>query len=258
MAGSRSIFETIQRNAESLKIGLDATFMASFAQAENLSQEQLIAISKLFAALSAQVDVKAIETLLRLGRLPTANPKTFKDFDFKRLRGNVNELRNLENLTQVYAKRNIALIGRSGVGKTHLAMALGNMCCRMRWKSYFLKANELRYRLTDSWRAGKSKALLNSLVKPTCLIIDDIGKCRFDKESTRMFAELIDRRYCKEKANTTVFTSNSMPNTWIECFDDTEALQSALDRIFDRADIFVMDGESYRGRKTAVYNITAG
>ena len=78
--------------------------------------------------------------------------------------------------------------------------------------SYFIKMSELRDRFTAARRAGKEASVLNGLVRPSCLIIDEVGHCEFDKENTRLFFDLIDRRYNKEGHFNIVFTSNKSPS----------------------------------------------
>ena len=65
-------------------------------------------------------------------------------------------------------------------------------------KTYFNKASELRDRFTAARRTGKADSCLSGLVRPSCPIVDEIGHCAFDKENTRLFFDLIDRRYNKE------------------------------------------------------------
>lgn len=66
-------------------------------------------------------------------------------------------------------------------------------------KTYFLKATELNQRFTDARKYGRESSTINGLVKPSCLIIDEVGRCVFDKENTRMFFDVIDRRYnCRQ------------------------------------------------------------
>ena len=86
-------------------------------------------------------------------------------------------------LSALYAHKNLAFIGPQGVGKTHLAMAYGRQCCRLGLKAYFLKATELNQRLTDARKYGRESSTINGLVKPSCLIIDEVGRCVFDKEN---------------------------------------------------------------------------
>ena len=84
----------------------------------------------------------------------------------------------------------------------------------------------------------------NGLVKPSCLIIDEMGRCKFDKENTRIFFDVIDRRASKEGPNCMIFTSNKSPSQWKEDFDEDDTLLCALDRIFDNAIVYMMDGKA--------------
>ena len=108
---------------------------------------------------------------------------------------------------------------------------------------------ELRDRFTSARRNGKEASVLNGLVRPSCLIIDEVGHCEFDKENTRLFFDLIDRRYNKEGSYNIIFTSNKNPSQWRDIFNEDDALLCALDRIFDDATVFTIRGESFRGRK---------
>ena len=186
-------------------------------------------------------------------------PKSFENFDFSILHGEQQDLlKTLPTLSALYAQRNIAFIGPQGVGKTHLAMAYGRACCLRGLKAYFLKATELNDKLTAARRAGRENAVINGLVKPSCLIIDEVGRCVFDRESTGMFFDLIDRRYEKEGSNCMIFTSNKQPNDWLEFFRCDDDLKAALDRLFDDAKVITFKGESYRGRKREVLAVEAG
>ena len=100
-------------------------------------------------------------------------------------------------------------------------MAYGRKCCQSGLKAYFLKATELNQRLTDARKYGRESSTINGLVKPSCLIIDEIGRCVFDKEKTRMFFDVIDR-------------------------------------IFDDATVFMIKGNSYRGKNCETIALSAG
>ena len=171
---------------------------------------------------------------------------------------NADRLQALNTLSPIYAHKNLAFIGPQGVGKTHLAMAIGYECCQQGMKTYFLKASELNQRLTNARRQGKEGSVINGLVKPSCLIIDEIGRTVFDRENTRMFFDVIDRRYAKEGPNTIIFTSNKSPNLWRSFFNEDDDLLCALDRAFDDATVFIFKGKSYRGKKLETLPVEVG
>ena len=235
-----SVIEKIQECTDALKLTSYAGRLPMFLETESMSPDQLDAVYKVLSHLSEQKNETIIQTLLKMSRLPLKEPKTFDGFDFSHVHGKqVDALKNLPALTAVYAKKNLAFIGPQGVGKTHLAMALNQ-------------------KLVDAVKYGREGSAVNSLVKPTCLIIDEIGRCVFNKESTRMFFDMIDRRYNKEGPNIIIFTSNKGPDKWGEFFSEDSALLCALDRIFDDATVFMMKGDSYRGKKLETIAIETG
>lgn len=243
-------FDRINAEIEGLKIDCYSEGLIRFIDSEGMSIEQIEALEKVFGFLNQQKQKTIKNTLLKMSRLPLKNPKTFEQFDFGRISGkNIELLKNLQALTSVNAGQNIAFIGPQGVGKTHLAMAYGRECCNQGYKTYFLKATELNQKLIDAVKYGRESKVINSLVKPSCLIIDEIGRCIFSRESTRMFFDIVDRRYNKEGPNIMIFTSNLTPDKWNEYFSEDSTLLCALDRIFDNARVFVIKGDSYRGKK---------
>ena len=137
-------------------------------------------------------------------------------------------------------------------------MAIGYECCQQGMKTYFLKAAELNDKFTEARRRGREGSVINGLVKPSCLIIDEIGRCVFSKENTQMFFDVIDRRYSKKGPNTIIFTSNKSAHQWKEYFREDDDLLCALDRAFDDATVFMFKGTSYRGKKLETIPIQAG
>lgn len=125
-------------------------------------------------------------------------------------------------------------------------------------KTYFIKASELRDRFSSARRSGKTDSCLSGLVRPSCLIVDEIGHCAFDKENTRLFFDLIDRRYNKEGNFNMIFTSNKNPALWREDFDEDTTLLCALDRFFDDATVFKFRGVSFRGKKLETISLQTG
>lgn len=247
---NNTVFESVAQSCTLLKVDFRADEFAHYAAENNMSDEELKAVERLFSYLMDKKIDASIQTLLRTSRLPLKNPKTFENFDFSALKGkDVERLRSITSLSAVYAHKNLAFIGPAGTGKTHLAQAFGYECCKRGIKAYFIKMSELRDKFDAARRGGNGSTALPSLVRPSCLIIDEVGHCEFDKENTRLFFDLIDRRYNKEGNYNIVFTSNKSPSRWRETFNEDDALLCALDRIFDDATVFNIRGESFRGKK---------
>lgn len=253
-----NVYEKIDVCAGTLKLDFCGKELATIASNRHYTKEQFQAVSEVFDYLSVKKHESVINTLLKMSRLPTKEPKTFDGYDFSRLRGDdIGALKGLPSLSDVNAGRNIAFVGPAGVGKTHLAEVYGRECCKQRMKTYFLKASELNDKFTIARKYGREAHAVQSLVKPTCLIIDEVERCRFNRDNTAMFFDLVDRRYEKEGLHTIIFTSNKQPNEWEEYFDGNDDLMCSLDRIFDRASIFDIKGESYRGRACTTYAVEA-
>ena len=191
---NETVFEQVESFASILKLDISAEAFAQFTEDQELSENGMEAVRAVFAYLSRKKQQTTIQTLLKMSQLPTKAPRTFENFDFSLLKGkDVERLRLLPSLNAIYSHRNLAFIGPAGTGKTHLAQAFGYACCQHGMKTYFIKVSELRDRFTAARRSGKTDACLNGLVRPSYLIIDEIGHCAFDKENTRLF---FDRLPC--------------------------------------------------------------
>lgn len=244
-------YERIEESIKTLKLDLSVAELATIAADYDMPASSLRDIEHLFGYLREKKIDATINMIMKTSRLPSKNPKTFDNFDFSLIKGKVNEierLKSLKSLAAIHAHKNIAFIGPPGTGKTHLAQAFGYECCQHGLKTYFIKMSELRDRFTFARRNGKESSTLNGLVRPSCLIIDEVGHCVFDKENTRLFFDLMDRRYNKEGSFNVVFTSNKVPALWKENFEEDNALLCALDRIFDDAIVYTIKGQSYRGK----------
>ena len=247
---NESAFDVIAAAASVLKLDISSEEFAILAEDSSFSEDAIEAVKTVFSYLKVKKQQTTVMTLLKMSRLPTKEPKTFENFDFSLLKGrDVERLKALPSLSAIYAHRNLAFIGPAGTGKTHLAQAFGYECCQRGMKTYFIKATELRDRFSSARRSGKTDSCLSGLVRPSCLIVDEIGHCEFDKENTRLFFDLIDRRYNKEGNFNMIFTSNKNPALWREDFNEDATLLCALDRIFDDATVFKLRGDSFRGKK---------
>ena len=244
--------------AASFGADLSAEEMAALAVKNDMGEAELAAVACVFDYLTDKRRQATIETLLKLSRLPQRDPKTFENFDFTRIVGkDVAALRKLPSLANLHARRNIAFIGPGGIGKTHLAQAYGRQCCLNGYKAYYLKATELKDKLARAVKNGDATRVVSMLVKPSCLIIDEVGRCTLDRASTNLFFDIVDRRYEKEVPNTMILTSNTQVNNWEGFFTGDDTLLCALDRVFDRASVFIMRGQSFRGTGLETFTVEA-
>lgn len=251
-------FDVVRSYARDCGVDVSSEELAELAEELSLSSREVSSVAAVFAYLAERKRAAAVETLLRLSRLPQKVPKTFENFDFGRIQGRDSAaLESISSMSNLYARKNIAFIGPGGIGKTHLAQAFGRKCCLLGYKTYYLKATELKEKLAKAARAGTAARAVTSLVRPACLIIDEIGRCSFDKECTDLFFDVIDRRYEKEGPNTLIVTSNAPVCNWAEFFTGDDTLLCTLDRVFDRASVFMMKGTSFRGGGLETFSVEA-
>ena len=140
---------------------------------------------------------------------------------------------------------NIVMLGPSGTGKTHLAIAYGYLATRRGWKVRFTTAADLIVMLETAVRQGRLKEVLQRTIgNPRLLIIDEIGYLPFAREQANLFFQVIARRYEK---GSVILTSNLTFGSWDDAFAGDAVLTAAmLDRILHHATVVQISGESYR------------
>jgi len=157
-----------------------------------------------------------------------------------------NLVRDLFGLGFLDRQEDVLILGPVGVGKTHLAAALGHAACRAGHKVLFLRADKLLRQLHEA-RADRTRdKVLAQYLAADLLIIDDFGLRRMDALQSCDFYEVIIERH---KRSSTIVTSNRDVGEWIPLFDDPMLAQSALDRLAHNAYQLTMEGDSYRSRQ---------
>lgn len=172
--------------------------------------------------------------------------RTLKDFDFDFQKGiNKNQVLDLATLRFIENKENILFVGSSGVGKTHLASAIGIEAAKKKYSVYFTTCHNLISQLSLAHRENRLEARLKHYSKYRVLIIDEIGYLPVDKTGANLFFQLIARRYEK---NSTIITTNQPFSKWGEVFDDSVIAAAILDRLLHHSTVVNITGPSYRTR----------
>jgi DNA replication protein DnaC len=191
-------------------------------------------------------DAKQLE--LRLRRANFEHGKTLETFDFH-FNPHVPKTKVIDLATCSFIghKRNVLLIGPTGVGKSHLAQAIGHRACRAGYGVVSVAAQELFRDL----RAGRADASvdrrLDKLTRPELLIIDDLGLRPLAPEEQLELYELIRLRH--ERASTIV-TSNRAVDELHALFADPLLAAAAMDRLLQDAQVITIEGDSYRNPPT--------
>lgn len=185
---------------------------------------------------------KGVEFRLILARFPWV--KTLEQFDFS-FQPSIDRkvVRELSALGFVDRGENIIVLGPPGVGKTHLAIALGVKAIEAGHKVLFLTLESMLTRLTRARLENRVERQLQQFVYPKVLIIDEMGYLPMSRDEAGLFFRLLSRRY--EKAST-IITSNKSFVDWGEIFNDQVLATAILDRLLHHCTTLNIKGESYR------------
>lgn len=170
--------------------------------------------------------------------------KTLAEFDFDYQPSiNQQQIYDLNSLRFLEKQENIVFYGNSGVGKTHLATALGITAAQNRNSTYFIKCSDLMESLHKANIEGRLSERLKKYCGYKLLIIDELGYLPISQEDSKLFFQLIDRRY---ERNSTIITTNINFAQWDEVFKDPLIANAIVDRLLHHATIVTIKGKSFR------------
>ncbi len=172
--------------------------------------------------------------------------KTLEQYDFAFASGAPRaQIQELANLAFIDRAENIVLLGPSGVGKSHVAIALAYRATMAGVKTRFISAADLILQLSAAHRQGQLKQYFNrAVLGPRLLVIDEIGYLPFGRDEANLFFQVVAKRY---ERGSIVLTSNLSFPQWASAFADDQTLTAAmLDRLLHHAHIVQISGESYR------------
>jgi len=201
----------------------------------------------LISALQAEVDKRHINRQMRLLRqagFPTK--KRFEDLAIDNLpQDGRDALPALKALTFIKERRNVILIGNSGTGKTHLAIAVGILDCEENYRVSFRTAAGLINEMVEARNENQLSLYLRQFKKIDLLILDELGYVTFDLAGAELLFQLLATRY---ETMSTIITSNLGFSDWVKVFHDRTLTAAILDRITHHAMILNMNGQSFRRR----------
>ena len=153
-------------------------------------------------------------------------------------------IQNLFHLKFIANKENIIFIGSVGLGKTHLAIALGYEACLKGHSVLFTTAIDVINAMSAAKTAGRLKTELKKYLRPEILILDELGYLPIDKHGANLLFQVISHRY---ERGSIIITSNRVYKHWVKIFDNDATLTSAiLDRLLHHSETNLIEGSSYR------------
>jgi DNA replication protein DnaC len=191
---------------------------------------------------------RTIQRRIRMARFPVV--KTLDQFNWswpKKI--NQAQIQNLFRLKFIEEKSNVVFIGGVGLGKTHLASALGYQACLKGHTVLFTSAIDTINDLISAQHAGRLKQELKKYLKPVLIVLDELGYLPIDKNGADLLFQIISRRY---EQGSIVITTNRVFKDWPEIFNNDSTLTSALlDRLLHHTEAVVIEGKSYRMKQVA-------
>ncbi len=233
--------ETLSNQLKTLKMRAAATEL----QEVLAKHKKAVSLSWVSDLLEREIDARRERSLMaRINRANFPEITTLESFDWSfNSKIDEDQIRGLATLNFIANNQICLFLGQPGTGKTHLALAIGVLAANRGYRVY---CNSLK-KLAEDILQAKSKNNLNSLFKKILSarlwILDDWGVTTMSREIAEEVFDLLDRR---KYSSAMILTSNRDVDEWPQVFPEPVLANATIDRIFDRADISIFKGKSYR------------
>jgi len=211
------------------------------ASRRNLSHRELL--GRLLAGETEARQARAVQRRLNAAALPM--DRSIETFDWQwPEKINRDQVRHLFTLSFLREKANAVLIGTVGLGKTHIACALGRRACEQGFRVLFSPAVDIINTLAAADGKAEYRRLLKRYLKPHMLIIDELGYLPVDRVGAELLFQVLSKRY---ETASTVITTNRAYKDWASTFANDASMTSAvLDRLLHHCESVTITGKSYR------------
>jgi len=233
----------LQDLAELRLLEIAATYREVLDEAARNNSSMLDVLASLIASEISVRRQRALQRRIRQAKLPPR--KTLEDYDFsfpKRIpKQKVLRLFDCEFVAQHHCA---VLIGRTGVGKTHLLSALGYTACEKGISTRWTRVMDMINALTKAQLNGSLETKLKEYVRPELLLLDELGYLPIDKRGADLMFQVVAARY---ESGSIVITTNRAFREWGKIFDVDNTLATAMiDRLMHHGEALVIEGRSHR------------